>query len=123
LVSVERHDPELAAPHTENPAASTVAMHTGGLTPTVARRLLYGIVAACVALTAGVALLRPAPPAATGPQHPVVILPELPFAVPEQSGSTQVVIVPMDGGWAQSIRMGSVGIPVHGLPGQVGASP
>jgi hypothetical protein len=98
-------------------------MHTGGLTPTVARRLLYGIVAACVALTAGVALLRPAPPAAIGPQHPMVILPRLPFAAPEQSGFTQVVIVPIGGGASRSIRVGSVGIPVHGLPGQVGASP
>jgi hypothetical protein len=97
-------------------------MHTGGLTPTAARRLLYGIVAACVALTAGVALLRPAPPAA-GPQNPVVILPRLPFAVPAESGSTQVVTVPPDGMWAQSVRMAGVGIPVHGLPGQVGASP
>jgi hypothetical protein len=101
----------------------SVAMHTGRLTPIVARRLLYGIVAACVALTAGVALLRPAPPPATGLQHPVVILPRLPFAVPDQSGSTQVVIVPVDGGWARTIRLGAVGIPVHGLPGQVGASP
>jgi hypothetical protein len=123
LVSVEGHAPRLAAPTLRIQRRPRSRCILGGLTPTVARRLLYGIVAACVALTAGVALLRPAPPADAGPQHPVVILPRLPFAVPEESGSTRVDIVPMDGGWAQSIRMGSVGIPVHGLPGQVGASP
>lgn len=102
--------------------ASRDGRHTWSVTPVVARRLLYAIVVACLALTAGAALIRPVPPAANGPQHPVAIPKRLPFEVPVVSLPPGVVIVPMDGSAAQSIRMGVV-VPVHGLPGQVGANP
>ncbi len=91
------------------------------MTPVVARRLLYGIVVACLAVTGGTVLLRPAPPRVTGPQYPVAIPPRLPFEVPDIGVPPTVVTVPMDGGTAQSVRIFVV--PVHGLPGQVGASP
>jgi hypothetical protein len=98
-------------------------MHTGGVTPTVARRLLYGIVAGCLALTASAALFRPPPRAATAPQHSVVTDGELPDAVPQQ------FTVTVDGLPGQSYRVNgmngvvSVTVHVHGLPGQVAASP
>ena len=91
------------------------------MTPAIARRLLYGIVLACVMATAGTALSRPAPPLMSGPQHAVVIAPRLPFEVP-LSLPSGVVIVPVDGSTARSVRIGNA-VPVHGLPGQVGASP
>jgi hypothetical protein len=84
---------------------------------------LYAIVVACVALTGGAALLRPAPLAAAGPQHPIVIPNRLPFEAHGQSVPNGVVTVPMSGLSAQSVRMGIEAATVHGLPGQVGASP
>jgi len=98
-------------------------VHNGSLTPTAARRLLYAIVGACVALTGAVALLRPAPPPAVGPQTPVTIVPRLPFAVPAQYLGQGVVVVPIRGLEAPAVRL-DTGVPsVHGLPGQVGAAP
>jgi hypothetical protein len=91
------------------------------MTPAVARLLLYGIVVACLVVTGGTVLLRPAPPRVTAPQYPVVIPARLPFEVPEIGGSPRFVTVPVDGGITHSVRI--VVVPVHGLPGQVGASP
>jgi hypothetical protein len=76
-----------------------------------------------VALTGGAALLRPALPPASGPQHPVVIPNGLPFEVSGQSTRNGVVTVPLTGLHAQSVRMGIEAATVHGLPGHVGASP
>jgi hypothetical protein len=78
---------------------------------------------ACVALTGGAALLRPAAPPATGPQHPVVIPNWLPFEVAGQSVRNGVVTVPLSGLHAQSVRIGIEAATVHGLSGHVGASP
>ena len=100
-----------------------IALHNGSLTPTAARRLLYAIVGACVALTGAVALLRPAPPPAVAPQHAVTIAPRLPFAGPDESLPQGVVVVPLTGLGAESVRMGVIELPVHGLPGQIGAAP
>jgi hypothetical protein len=91
------------------------------MTPAVARRLLYGIVVACLVVTGGTVLLRPAPPRVTAPQYPVVIPARLPFEVPGIGASPRFVTVPVDGGITQSEQI--VVVPVHGLPGQVGASP
>ena len=93
------------------------------MTPLAARRLLYAMVAACLLLTAGTAVLRPAPPATSGPQHPVSIPVRPPFLVPEESMPSNVVTVPMSGLSSKAVRTGSAPLPVHGLPGQVGASP
>jgi hypothetical protein len=100
-----------------------VAPDNGSLTPTTARRILYAIVAACAAVTGAAALLRPAPPPATGPQRSVLISPRSPVVVPEGSMPNRAVSVPPSGLSAQSVRMGIVSATVHGLPGQVGASP
>lgn len=78
---------------------------------------------ACVALTGGAALLRPAAPPATGPQYPVVIPNGLSFQVAGQSVRYGVVTVPPSGLHAQSVRIGIEAATVHGLPGHVGASP
>lgn len=99
------------------------APDNGSLSPAVARRLLYAIVVACVALTGGAALLRSAPPPAVGPQHPVLIPDGLPFEVTGQSVRNGVVTVPPSGLHAQSVRIGIEEATVHGLPGHVGASP
>jgi hypothetical protein len=95
-------------------------MHTGGVTPAVARRLLFGIVAACLAVTAGVALLRPATPAPTAPQSAAVSEPGLPYDVLPQQ-----FVVPADGSTWRSYGVdgGVVTVHVHGLPGQIAASP
>lgn len=95
-------------------------MHTGGVTPAVARRLLFGIVAACLAVTAGVALLRPAPPAPTAPHPAAVSEPGLPYDVLPQQ-----FVVPADGTTWRSygVNGGVVTVHVHGLPGQISASP
>lgn len=94
-------------------------MHTRGVTPTVARRLLYGIVAVCLALTASAALLRPAPHAATAPQYALVSEPRVPDVAPQQ------FFVPVDGSHGQSyiVDGGVETVHIHGLPGQVAASP
>lgn len=96
-------------------------MHTGGVTPTVARRLLYGIVAACLAVTGGIVLLRPAPQASTAPRHAPVIDTRLPD-VPAQQ-----FFVPADGPPGTSYRVDAGGsveiVQVHGLPGHIAASP
>ena len=102
--------------------ATARCRHTFTMTPRSARRLLYGIVVACVAMTEGAALLRPAPPPVSGPQYAVTIPPRLPFDVPGVSLPSGVVIVPTNRLGAQSIRLG-IAVPVHGLPGQVGAAP
>ena len=92
------------------------------MTPAVARRLLCGIVVACLALTGGTVLLRPAPPPVTAaPQYQV----PLPRGIPEIHAIPavpRIVALPMDGG-ASQIDHVEIVVPVHGLPGQVGASP
>jgi hypothetical protein len=95
----------------------------GSLSPAAARRLLYAIVVACVALTGGAAVIRPHAPPATDPQQPVVIANRLPFAAPGQAAQNVVVTVPPKGLLAQSIRIGIEAATVHGLSGHVGASP
>jgi hypothetical protein len=101
--------------------AQSGPMHTGGVTPTVARRLLYGIVAACLAVTAGIMLLRPAPQAATVLRHAPVIDTGLPDVAPQQ------FFVPADGPPGESYRVDANGsveiVQVHGLPGHIAASP
>jgi hypothetical protein len=96
-------------------------MHTGGVTPGVARRLLYGIVAACLAVTAGIVLLRPAPQVPTNPRHTPVIDTGLPDVAPQQ------FFVPVDGPPGDSYRVDANGsveiVQVHGLPGHIAASP
>jgi hypothetical protein len=52
-----------------------------------------------------------------------VIPNRLPFEAPGQSAWNGVVTVPLSGLSAQSVRMGIESATVHGLPGQVGASP
>lgn len=95
--------------------------HTEAVTPATARRLLYVIVLACVTATAGADLLRPAPPPVSAPQYAVTIPPRLPFEVPVAPPGG-LVIVQANGSTARSARIGGA-LPVHGLPGQVGASP
>jgi hypothetical protein len=90
--------------------------------PAVARRLLYGIVAVCLGVTGGTALLRPAPARVTEPRNPVAIDRGLPVVIHEISGAPRFVTVPIDGGTSQSVHLEIV-VPVHGLAGQVGASP
>jgi hypothetical protein len=72
-------------------------------------------------VTGGTVLLRPAPPRVTAPQYPVVIPARLPFEVPGVGASPRFVTVPVDSGITQAEQI--VVVPVHGLPGQVGASP
>lgn len=103
-------------------AVDREAPDNGSLSPAAARRFLYAIVVACVALTGGAALLRSPAPPATGPQQPVVIGNRLPFEAPGQLTRNGVVTVPR-GLSAQSIRIGIEAATVHGLPGDVGASP
>jgi hypothetical protein len=96
-------------------------MHTSGVTPAVARRLLFGIVAACLAVTAAIVLLRPAPQAATAPRHAPVIDIGLPDVAPQQ------FFVPVGGSPRDSYRVDANGtfeiVQVHGLPGHIAASP
>lgn len=80
------------------------------------------IVVACLAVTADTALLRPAPPSLGGPQRPILTPPRLPLEIPEVSLPTGAVIVQASGSSSFSVDVGRV-VPVHGLPGQVGASP
>lgn len=92
------------------------------MTPAVARRLLYGIVVTCLAVTGGTVLLRPAPPRVTGPQYQA----PLPRGIPEIqaiSAAPRFVTIPADGGTSQIDHVQIVVVPVHGMPGQVGASP
>jgi hypothetical protein len=91
------------------------------MTPAVARRLLYGIVVTCLAVTGSTVLLRPAPPRVTAPQYQV----PLPRGIPEIhaiSAAPRIVTIPADGGTTQIDHIEIV-VPVHGMPGQVGASP
>ena len=92
------------------------------MTPAVARRLLYGIVVACLAVTGSTVLLRPAPPRVTAaPQYQV----PLPRGIPQIHAilaGPRIVTVPIDGG-TSGIDHLEIVVPVHGLPGQVGASP
>ena len=114
---------DLSAPVGRLPVtvAQPEPMHTGGVTPTVARRLLYGIVAACLGVTAGIVLLRPAPQAATVPRHAAVIDSGLPDVAPQQ------FFVPAAGPPGESYRVDANGsveiVQVHGLPGHIAASP
>ena len=103
------------------PSSRRIRWHTSGMTPAVARRLLYGIVVACLAVTGGTVLLRPAPPRVIGPQYQA----PLPRGIPEIhaiSGSVRIVTIPIDGASSQIDHV-EITVPVHGLPGQVGASP
>jgi hypothetical protein len=93
------------------------------MTPAVARRLLYGIVVACLAVTGGTVLLRPAPPRVTVPQYQYPVA--LPRGIPEIHtilAAPRIVTIPADGGTTQIDHVQIV-VPVHGLSGQVGASP
>jgi hypothetical protein len=93
------------------------------MTPAVARRLLYGIVIACLGVSGGTVLLRPAPQRVTVPQYQYQV--PLPRGIPEIHtivAAPRIVTIPMGVGTSQIDHVEIV-VPVHGLPGQVGASP
>ncbi len=89
------------------------------MTPGVARRLLYGIVVACLAVTGSTVLLRPAPPRVTAPRYQAPFPRGMIHAI---SAAPRIVIIPMEGGTSQIDHI-TIVVPVHGMPGQVGASP